>query len=61
MTSHGGEPTPGREPGADPLEILNERLARGEIDAGEYASRRDLLPGGPTEPGNPAAPRACVW
>ncbi|MHB1875111.1 MAG: sulfocyanin-like copper-binding protein [Streptosporangiaceae bacterium] len=61
MTSHGGEPAPGREPGADPLEILNERLARGEIDAGEYASRRDLLPGGPTEPGNPAAPRASGW
>ena len=27
----------------DPMEILDERFARGEIDAEEYSQRRDLL------------------
>lgn len=41
-TAHG----PGPEPPAateDALRILNERFARGEIDAAEYTERRDLL------------------
>ena len=29
--------------GSDALRILDERFARGEIDAEEYRSRRDLL------------------
>jgi putative membrane protein len=33
------------EPSSDALEILNERFARGEIDAAEYTERRDLLKG----------------
>jgi putative membrane protein len=31
------------EPGAHARHILEERLARGEIDADEYQKRRDLL------------------
>ena len=30
-------------PGRDPMEILDERFARGEIDAEEYHTRRDAL------------------
>ncbi len=30
---------------SDPLRILDERLARGEIDVDEYARRRDILRG----------------
>lgn len=39
---------PGRHSrgGSNPAEILAERFARGEIDAGEYAERRRLLDGG---------------
>ena len=42
----------GRGPGEigrrtdDALRILDERFARGEIDADEYTKRRDLLRGG---------------
>jgi len=35
-------PTPG-EAGDQALRILDERFARGEIDAEEYRTRRDLL------------------
>lgn len=31
----------------DPMEILDERFARGEIDADEFTRRRDILRGGP--------------
>jgi putative membrane protein len=33
------------EPTSEALKILNERFARGEIDAQEYTERRDLLKG----------------
>jgi putative membrane protein len=36
-------PSPGPPGGSDALRILEERFARGEIDAEEYRSRRDLL------------------
>ena len=43
----GGEPgRAGRQPG-DARRILDERLARGEIDAGEYQRLREALDGGP--------------
>jgi putative membrane protein len=32
-------------PASDALRILNERFARGEIDADDYRERRDLLQG----------------
>jgi uncharacterized membrane protein len=32
-------------PTSDALRILNERFARGEIDADDYKQRRDLLNG----------------
>lgn len=32
-----------RTPGRDPQEILNERFARGEIDADEYRARQETL------------------
>lgn len=41
---HQGWPGP-REQSSDALKILNERFARGEIDADEYTERRDLLKG----------------
>jgi putative membrane protein len=42
-------PPPGGSP--DPLQILDERLARGEIEVDEYTRRRDLLRGaGPATP-----------
>lgn len=34
-----------RPPTSDALQILNERFARGEIDADDYRERRDLLQG----------------
>jgi putative membrane protein len=42
-----GQPEPGgqRQPG-DARRILDERLARGEIDAEEYRRLRDVLEGG---------------
>ena len=33
------------ESSSDALKILNERFARGEIDAAEYTERRDLIKG----------------
>ena len=42
--AHGWEPRPS-QPSSDALKILNERFARGEIDAAEYTERRDLLKG----------------
>jgi putative membrane protein len=41
---HGGGFGP-KEPSSDALKILNERFARGEIDAADYTERRDLLKG----------------
>ena len=43
-----GGPPPGN-PAAGALRILDERLARGEIEDEEYKRRRDLIRG--TEPG----------
>ena len=40
----GGPPAPPNA-SAEPLRILDERLARGEIDVDEYARRRDILKG----------------
>lgn len=37
--------SPSREPGKDAITILEQRLARGEIDADEYKSRRSLILG----------------
>jgi putative membrane protein len=34
-----------RDTRSDPLRILDERFARGEIDADEYRQRRDTLAG----------------
>ena len=36
---------PGRRPAGSALEILNERLARGEIDCVEYEERRRTIAG----------------
>ncbi len=41
-THHGSE---GPSPDSNALKILNERFARGEIDAEEYAKRRDFIKG----------------
>jgi putative membrane protein len=41
-------PAPGptvAPPGPDPLGILNERLARGDVDVEEYTRRRRLIEG----------------
>ncbi|WP_347353601.1 SHOCT domain-containing protein [Intrasporangium sp.] len=40
-----GRPTPSavERPAPDPLQLLDERLARGEIDAEEYQRTRNLL------------------
>lgn len=41
-TGHHTHPSSGADP-ADAVRILDERFARGEIDADEYRQRRDLL------------------
>lgn len=49
----GGVPLPptGGTSSPNPLQILDERLARGEIEIDEYTRRRDLLRGaGPATP-----------
>ncbi len=45
ITRRPGQARPGAQDG-DPRRILDERLARGEIDAEEYRRLRDLLDGG---------------
>lgn len=42
--SRANGPFPGNEPA---MRILEERFARGEIDADEFTRRRDILRGGP--------------
>ncbi|WP_245627250.1 SHOCT domain-containing protein [Kribbia dieselivorans] len=37
---------PGRVPMPDPLDVLKERLARGDIGPEEYEQRRRLITGG---------------
>ena len=56
LRSAGGDrPGPVSRP-RDPRELLDERLARGEIDAADYQVRRDLISGaeGPPRGGGPA-------
>ncbi|MHB1612777.1 MAG: SHOCT domain-containing protein [Actinomycetes bacterium] len=43
---------------SDPKRILDERLARGEIDAEEYRHLRDVLRGDDTTPAGHTAPTA---
>jgi len=44
--SHSPAPGPGSSPpNSDALRILNERLARGEIDVDEFTQRRSLIEG----------------
>ena len=43
---------------SDPKRILDERLARGEIDAEEYRHLRDVLRGGDTTPAGHKEPTA---
>ncbi len=49
LLGHRGGMAPGgdvrRDTTPDPLRILDERFARGEIDADEYRQRRDTLAG----------------
>jgi putative membrane protein len=45
-TRRSGEPERPGEQGGGARRILDERLARGEIDAAEYQRLRDLLDGG---------------
>jgi len=40
---HEGPPQSDVRPGDEALRILDERFARGEMDADEYTRRRDLL------------------
>jgi len=41
----GGGQGPSGTSGSDALRILDERFARGEIEADEYTNRRDLIKG----------------
>jgi putative membrane protein len=43
---------PGPAKGVDPLQLLGERLARGDIDPEEYLRRRELLSGAGRDVGN---------
>lgn len=54
-TSLGRGPDQARRPG-EAKRILDERLARGEIDAEEYARLRDLLRGDDVAAGNGRTP-----
>lgn len=45
-----GQAGPAR--GVDPLQLLGERLARGDIDPEEYLRRRELLSGAGRDVGN---------
>ncbi len=45
-TRRAGEPERGGQQPADACHILDERLARGEIDPGEYRRLREVLDGG---------------
>lgn len=51
-------PAPTQPPAADPLSVLDERLAKGDIDVDDYRARRSaLLDGGLNRPGpNPEPP-----
>ena len=42
-SGHGHEPPPAGDGKDQALRILDERFARGDIDAEEYTQRRDLL------------------
>jgi putative membrane protein len=46
ITRRGGEPERGGQQPGDARRILDERLARGEIDDGEYQRLREILDGG---------------
>jgi putative membrane protein len=49
---------PGAPPSAPALAVLDERFARGEIDAEEYVHRRNLMVYGSPQPSAPPAPPA---
>ena len=54
-----------RRPGSerlsgDPKRILDERLARGEIDAEEYRRLRDLMTGLPDQPSSDKEPAGTM-
>ena len=51
-----GEPGHGGQPPGGARRILDERLARGEIDAEEYRRLREVLDGGPGR--SPASTRS---
>lgn len=42
-SSQDGDKGPGTPSRRDPMEILDERFARGEIDVEEYRTRQDVL------------------
>jgi putative membrane protein len=56
IARRGREPERGERRPGGARRILDERLARGEIDAEEYQRLREVLDGGPGR--SPAGPRA---
>jgi len=46
IRQNGSRSLPQASSGPDPLRLLEERFARGEIDDEEYKRRRDVLRGG---------------